>query len=889
MSDDDYPGASTKDDNKTLYLRRTGFGHAARSMLASSDPPKRRNDSTSPMGSKMLAPRFGAQGDPSRRSRNDSDEDNEPSYRDYDMDEMDEQNLSQEFDSPPRETSRQRSSPQQQRGESSPTRHVEGKSQDNNNTNNTNSKPKPKILPPPKMPPPKGARNANAARMQFAKAPPKGGKPAGARSAAAQYRAQLMKKRQDRDGSGDGGGGGKTNEQDVGGKRADSATVAPPPRRQQVPPPSSKSQEPDEEIKTLRSSNEGDNTRRFTRGSDKTPPTQRKQHQKKSKPHVFGMASSDEEDEVVGRDWTNEREKAVMSVFSHEWEVQSPEAAKIEEEQRRAEKSKIHRPVGRFSQAMAAQAQWEVDDDQSKGPTFAVIDDDDNTKGRDYDRDDIGDEGDEEYEERDRDDYDDYDANRDRNRNRNQDREQDRDRDRARRGGGDRREERRNDYGNDGDRRRTSSRPDDDEYEIATDSEEEAEEQQQQQQQQQQGGGRNDTSESQTSRVQRGEGKSSREEDNKVKGISEGRKMQDPIVDDSSPRESKVETSGVSTTVESKTGESKENSDKSTPSLPSPKMSDLTPSEIQVYDASQIPFDKDSLRDWLVNPPLGGEEQMVRCFIERDNKGLSKRFHPLFRFYIEINGGPPRLLMYARKLKGKMSANYLISLDKNDMGKRKDKRGDGYIGKLQSSGSNEYTVFDDGVNPSLDGMGQPVDVRREMCVIAYANKKTSSSSSKAPSDRRMEVAIPAIIARPDGQEHSVTWRPRTKEDGMRTWFRRIRLKGSQNVISRERMLCLHNRMWSHGRTCQLEEFMSRAQETSSKNFQLVVSPPEDPFLRNKYDASPLGTIDTDDVANVLVQMGRCSDRFNVDFQYPVSAFAAFGVCLTRFAASGVKS
>ena len=152
----------------------------------------------------------------------------------------------------------------------------------------------------------------------------------------------------------------------------------------------------------------------------------------------------------------------------------------------------------------------------------------------------------------------------------------------------------------------------------------------------------------------------------------------------------------------------------------------------------------------------------------------------------------------------------------------------------------------------------------------------------------MECAIPAIIARPDGQENSVVWRPRTKEDGMRDWFRRIRMKGSQNVISRERMLCLHNRMWSLGKTSQLEEFMGRADETSTKNFQLVVSPPEDPYLRAKYDASPLGTIDTDDVCNVLVQMGRCSDRFKVDFQYPVSAFAAFGICLTRFCEIGTQ-
>ena len=46
----------------------------------------------------MLAPRFGAGGDPSSRGSRDYD-DEEASY---DMDEMDEQNLSSEFDSPPR-------------------------------------------------------------------------------------------------------------------------------------------------------------------------------------------------------------------------------------------------------------------------------------------------------------------------------------------------------------------------------------------------------------------------------------------------------------------------------------------------------------------------------------------------------------------------------------------------------------------------------------------------------------------------------------------------------------------------------------------------------------------------------------------------------------------
>ena len=103
------------------------------------------------------------------------------------------------------------------------------------------------------------------------------------------------------------------------------------------------------------------------------------------------------------------------------------------------------------------------------------------------------------------------------------------------------------------------------------------------------------------------------------------------------------------------------------------------------------------------------------------------------------------------------------------------------------------------------------------------------------------------------------------------------------------MLCLHNRTWSVGRTSNLNDFMGRANQASVKNFQLVVSPPEDQYLLTKYEATPLGTIDTNDTANVLVQMGRMeSGIFNVDFQYPVSPFCAFAICLTRFASKAVN-
>ena len=109
------------------------------------------------------------------------------------------------------------------------------------------------------------------------------------------------------------------------------------------------------------------------------------------------------------------------------------------------------------------------------------------------------------------------------------------------------------------------------------------------------------------------------------------------------------------------------------------------------------------------------------------------------------------------------------------------------------------------------------------------------------------------------------------------------MKGSQNVISRERFSAMfaqpHVEPWENQ---SADEFMNRAQETSSKNFQLVVSPPEDPYLRAKYDASPLGTINTEMMANVLLQMGGAlidsiltSSTPGVPLQHLVSASRVF--------------
>ena len=305
-------------------------------------------------------------------------------------------------------------------------------------------------------------------------------------------------------------------------------------------------------------------------------------------------------------------------------------------------------------------------------------------------------------------------------------------------------------------------------------------------------------------------------------------------------------------------------------------------SPIQIYDKKFVPKDPDALKDWVMRPPQNGEDQFVQCIIKRKKGGLLKK--TTYEFYLEQDN---RLLMVAQKIRA-TSVNVAIALNESDFHADHHKRGKYYLGKLKSTkDTREYTIYDRGLNPvdvmnasyrEFSHSGNKEDlIRREMGCITFQRGKDTAA------DRRMEVCIPSIIATADGLEHTVEWVPTNDEDTMSSWFARIRFKGAQNILYRERMMCMHNRKWSSGKTSILEEFMNRAHTCSAKNFQLVVSRPEDQFMRVKYMQSPLGSIDIDDVRNVLVQMGKISnDTFAVDFQYPVPAFTAFAICLSRF-------
>ena len=132
-------------------------------------------------------------------------------------------------------------------------------------------------------------------------------------------------------------------------------------------------------------------------------------------------------------------------------------------------------------------------------------------------------------------------------------------------------------------------------------------------------------------------------------------------------------------------------------------------------------------------------------------------------------------------------------------------------------------------------------------------------------------------------------RPMTpSSESLQQIFQSVRKRGTQNSEKKDRMLCLHNRTWSAGRASNLKHFNGRANETSVKNFQLCVSPPEDKHLYGAFMESELGKRELIHPERVVLQLGRVDDRFNVDFTYPMSFFTAFGICLSRFATKATE-
>lgn len=140
--------------------------------------------------------------------------------------------------------------------------------------------------------------------------------------------------------------------------------------------------------------------------------------------------------------------------------------------------------------------------------------------------------------------------------------------------------------------------------------------------------------------------------------------------------------------------------------------------------------------------------------------------------------------------------------------------------------------------------------------------------------RRMHCvmdAIPASAIEPGGVAPTQTEFVRNVDSfPSLPFFRSKSISGSLST-EKDGILMLKNKAprWHEQLQCWCLNFNGRVTVASVKNFQLVACA----------DSSAVGL----EPENVVLQFGKVGkDVFTMDYQYPISAFQAFAICLSSF-------
>lgn len=241
-------------------------------------------------------------------------------------------------------------------------------------------------------------------------------------------------------------------------------------------------------------------------------------------------------------------------------------------------------------------------------------------------------------------------------------------------------------------------------------------------------------------------------------------------------------------------------------------------------------LDLSDLASFLRQP--GPKVGPVQCYIVRD-KGSAKMY-PKYNLFLEDG---KRFLLAARKRKKQTTSNYLISLDYEDLGRDSEN----YFGKLRSNFvGTDFTVFDNG------SKGKDKDQRQELACVSYGYNVLGT---RGP--RKVTTVIPAV----DAAGYSL-FKPTGPDDNMLN-----RIKTERGL---DELIVMFNKppRWNEELNAYCLNFNGRVTEASVKNFQLVTE---------------------DNQGYVILQFGKIGrNTFTMDYQWPMSALQAFGICLSSF-------
>ena len=253
----------------------------------------------------------------------------------------------------------------------------------------------------------------------------------------------------------------------------------------------------------------------------------------------------------------------------------------------------------------------------------------------------------------------------------------------------------------------------------------------------------------------------------------------------------------------------------------------------------------DAAKRWLYRACTKGARPL-QCYVERE-PGSFTSMYPTFRMYLEQNQYTEqnaRFMMSAKKMRGKSTSYYLVSLD---LTPTDDRGSDSVVGRVRGNAvGSEYVITDGGVTAGKTRISHLV--RKELGFVKF------DFDSKRPS--ATNAWIPTVT---DGGLAAV-WQPETPEDGMDA-----KIKAGKT----EELVLLKNKIpkWDAAYGGHVLCFHGRVTESSVKNFQLVAA---------EESENPNSTADDD----VILQFGKVEkNRFTLDFTWPLSPMQAFCICV----------
>lgn len=103
-------------------------------------------------------------------------------------------------------------------------------------------------------------------------------------------------------------------------------------------------------------------------------------------------------------------------------------------------------------------------------------------------------------------------------------------------------------------------------------------------------------------------------------------------------------------------------------------------------------LDLTDMKSFVLNPPPKG--RVIQVSILRDKSGFKNRFYPKYHIFFSENINCH--IMSAKKKSTSKSANYILSLSRNDF----NRKSNNCLGKLRSNFiGTEFFLYDNGENP----------------------------------------------------------------------------------------------------------------------------------------------------------------------------------------------